>query len=727
MKVLIFILAVTLTLTTFAEENAVNVDTLSKDVSTDDLLEMDLSQLLEVEVVTASKKAQNIKLAPADMIVISEKQIKERGYKDLKDIFKDLPGFDISENVEGEIRTIVTGRGLVGNNKIMVLLDGKKLNTTTGERFVYGNNIPLFNIKQIEIIYGPSSAMYGADAYAGVINMISKTPEEINGFATDFFYDSNQTFNESIVLGKKVNDSFSIILDARRYDSGGVDVTNFSEYKTDGYKAINDDFIQPTHNYNIYTKVKLNDFTLGYYRMDANEPNGYSTNPDWYIFDKNYVWHQKINKIFGDHEYSAYSDKLHLTSSFEYSDYEVGNESCFNYPDSSGGVAYKYAKTSSFKMEEKLSLQLPSGFDLSAGLSFEMIEAFPKTSNLSKKFNEDILFDNMSPGYEDGVMGIEELNGAAGIGVRPFNKFGVYSELTKKIGEDLQINAGVRYDYASNYSPDNTNDLINPRIGVIWAPKNTTVKLLYGEAYIQPSEYDKWENFVAGDFLAHIPNLNLEAETLKSINLIFSQKILNYANVEASLFYNWANSIIRPAQMASEDAANNDFIMSKMSDTAYIETNVNTGSQETRGGELKVQFFIENLQGYLYYSYLDATDIDDETDKEYPISKTSNHKVHFGLTYTLLKNYSASFRGRWIDKANAVVGNVVKEDVIDSYFTADLSLRADFNFGLAVYLNATNIFDEKYYAPSPFGEGGWIMPKAPQPGRTIFAGLSYKF
>jgi len=42
-------------------------------------------------------------------------------------------------------------------------------------------------------------------------------------------------------------------------------------------------------------------------------------------------------------------------------------------------------------------------------------------------------------------------------------------------------------------------------------------------------------------------------------------------------------------------------------------------------------------------------------------------------------------------------------------------------------LNATNILDEKYYALSPFGEGSWIMPKAPQPGRTIFAELSYKF
>ncbi len=227
-------------------------------------------------------------------------------------------------------------------------------------------------------------------------------------------------------------------------------------------------------------------------------------------------------------------------------------------------------------------------------------------------------------------------------------------------------------------------------------------------------------NFVAGDFLAHLPNLNLEAETLKSINLILSRKILNYANIELSLFYNWANSIIRVVQFTGQ----NDFVNETItSPNGYVETNGNTGNQITRGGEFKTQFFIENLQGYIYYSYLDAFEDDKNTT---PISKISNHKVHFGLTYTLLKNYSFSFRGRWIDKANAIVENIVKEDVIDSYFTTDLSLRVDNIYGFSIYLNTTNLLNTQYYAPSPFGESSWIMPKSPQPGRTVYFGISYK-
>ncbi len=153
----------------------------------DSLMSMSLEELLNIEVITASKKTQEINFAPADITVITEEMIKERGYKDLKDIFRDLPGFDISENVEGEVRTLVINRGILGNNKIMVLRDGKKLNVTTGERFVYGNNIPLFNVSRIEVIYGPSSAMYGADAYSGVINLITKKANEIDGVDIDFF------------------------------------------------------------------------------------------------------------------------------------------------------------------------------------------------------------------------------------------------------------------------------------------------------------------------------------------------------------------------------------------------------------------------------------------------------------------------------------------------------------------------------------------------------------
>ncbi|MCJ8345046.1 TonB-dependent receptor plug domain-containing protein, partial [bacterium] len=135
--------------------------------------------LLDEVVVTASRTKQKIKKAPSTIRVISAQMIKERGYKDIKDIFRDLPGFDFSEDLAGEVRSLAIGRGILGSNKYMFLLDGKKINITSGERFILGNNIPLNMVKKIEIVYGPASAMYGADAYSGVLNIITYTYEDL--------------------------------------------------------------------------------------------------------------------------------------------------------------------------------------------------------------------------------------------------------------------------------------------------------------------------------------------------------------------------------------------------------------------------------------------------------------------------------------------------------------------------------------------------------------------
>lgn len=265
--------------------------------------EMTLEELLNIKVTTASKKPQGINFAPADILVVTQQMILERGYKDLKDVFRDLPGFDFSENVEGEVRTIVINRGILGNNKLMILRDGKKLNVTTGERFVYGNNLPLFNVSRIEVIFGPTSAIYGADAYSGVINLISKSAKDINGVEVNSSVGSNASFDESVLFGKKFDNDLELFISARKYNSRGIDPTGFPDYQN-----YNHEFSQPTNDYNIFSTIKTGDFTLGLYRMDANEPNGYGTRPDqgddWYVFNDSYVWHQVINKAFFDHLFS---------------------------------------------------------------------------------------------------------------------------------------------------------------------------------------------------------------------------------------------------------------------------------------------------------------------------------------------------------------------------------------------------------------------------------------
>ncbi len=109
---------------------------LARKNSIDDLLWGD-----DIYVTTVSKKQEHVADAPATVIVITDEMIKERGYRDLKDVFNDLPGFDISINVYGEFSTLISQRGISGNNKIGLLLDGVSITSPSGKQFQFGNNV----------------------------------------------------------------------------------------------------------------------------------------------------------------------------------------------------------------------------------------------------------------------------------------------------------------------------------------------------------------------------------------------------------------------------------------------------------------------------------------------------------------------------------------------------------------------------------------------------------
>ncbi len=187
-------------------------------------------EAFDMQVVTASKKAQKISEAPATMITITQEQIEAYGWRDLKDVFKAIPGVDVSYNVQGELKTSVIMRGISGNQKILILQDGHKYSPESGERFLYAYNMPLNIYKRIEIIYGPASGMYGADAYAGVINLITKDGADYNGNQVSAGYLSTGAYTADAAFGKKIDDDTDLVMSARRnFENFGLFVQ--TEYK----------------------------------------------------------------------------------------------------------------------------------------------------------------------------------------------------------------------------------------------------------------------------------------------------------------------------------------------------------------------------------------------------------------------------------------------------------------------------------------------------------------
>jgi outer membrane receptor for ferrienterochelin and colicins len=183
-------------------------------------------------VTSVSKRAENIYETPATIAVITRDDIIKRGYNDLVELLKDVPGFDLTMFYGPEYANIYQ-RGFRQNNteKTLLLIDGIEENDLWTNWAYIDRQYPLSNIERVEIIYGPASTMYGPNAFAGVINVISRNsvdaikPGRNIGISGKVNYGTYNTRTVDLsVSGKKRTVSFT--LSGRLYHSDEHDLSS---------------------------------------------------------------------------------------------------------------------------------------------------------------------------------------------------------------------------------------------------------------------------------------------------------------------------------------------------------------------------------------------------------------------------------------------------------------------------------------------------------------------
>lgn len=127
------------------------------------------------QVYSVSKANESMAEAPATVVLISEEQIANRGYQSLEELLHDLPGFDISTG-RGAAYANIYQRGFRSNqtDHTLLLIDGVEMNDLSSHNAFISRQYAMTNIKQVEVVYGPISNIYGANAFSGVINVITK-------------------------------------------------------------------------------------------------------------------------------------------------------------------------------------------------------------------------------------------------------------------------------------------------------------------------------------------------------------------------------------------------------------------------------------------------------------------------------------------------------------------------------------------------------------------------
>jgi len=141
----------------------------------DSLLSLSIEELLNVQVSTASRVGTStLQEAPATIRIVTAEQIADRGYRSLLEVLADQPEIKVDFAVDPRWMNDITVRGVRYMDKVLFLLDGQRISSPTNELIPIMENYPVHLAQQIEIIFGPASALYGADAFSGVVNIITK-------------------------------------------------------------------------------------------------------------------------------------------------------------------------------------------------------------------------------------------------------------------------------------------------------------------------------------------------------------------------------------------------------------------------------------------------------------------------------------------------------------------------------------------------------------------------
>jgi iron complex outermembrane recepter protein len=136
----------------------------------------------EETVSTAIRREQPISQAPSNVYVISAEDIRQSGAPDIPTILRRIPGIEVMQVTGADFNVSARGNNQLFANKMLVLVDGRSVYVDVqGFLFWKGLPVTLPEIKQIEVIKGPVAALYGFNAFDGVVNIITKSPKEMEG------------------------------------------------------------------------------------------------------------------------------------------------------------------------------------------------------------------------------------------------------------------------------------------------------------------------------------------------------------------------------------------------------------------------------------------------------------------------------------------------------------------------------------------------------------------
>ena len=257
--------------------------------------ESELQRIINKNVAVSSNNGLSTRETPGIISIVTAEEIQNSGARDLIDVLRLVPGFDVLQDLQ-----FVMGIGLRGNwaneGKVLVMLDGHPLNELLYQTVALGNRFPVDGIERIEIIRGPGSAIYGGSAEYGVINIITKAAESLNGVAVygiGGFHNGAVGRTNGGVMAAKKGEEFSWDFSAFKGNGIVSDRTYQDLYQSNDVQDLSKTTRADPTNINLGFKYKGISVRTMYDQFETSDPVTFVSNKNFYA-DIRYNW--KVNE-----------------------------------------------------------------------------------------------------------------------------------------------------------------------------------------------------------------------------------------------------------------------------------------------------------------------------------------------------------------------------------------------------------------------------------------------
>jgi iron complex outermembrane receptor protein len=672
-------------------------------------------------VSIATGTPQPVSKAPSVATVITAADIKTSGATTLSDILESVPGLHVSRSgllwaplysIRG-IQTLYTP-------EVLIMINGIPLtNSYYGDRGRLMGDIPLEHIARIEVIRGPGSAVHGAEAVSGAINIITKTAGEIEGTESGLRAGSYRTYDGWLQHGGKWGE-----VDVAAYLRMGTTEGSNGTVGADAQTALDQAFgthasNAPGRTQNGYDSIDARlDMSLDHWRLrlgHVDRPNHGTGTGVADALDPLTKGHGKYTNADLTWHNPKFTENWALTAQASYYDiseeenditlFPAGSAFPLALPGGTGSAIGMVGRPEHWERQERLNFSaLYGGFEthkLRAGAGYNLIDMYrvTETKNFTFVYVPGVGNVPMCINLACSIVEATPANGLAFL--TPHGRRSVFAYLQDEwtLAPDWHLTTGLRHDKYSDFG-----STTNPRIALVWdTAYNLTSKLMFGRAFRAPSVV---ELYTVNNPQA-IGNPNLKPESISTTELAFAWQPTSSLRTGLNLFHYQMSDVIRFVANA---------------DPSTGSSAQNSGDQYGNGLELEFSWDASSTVR-LSGNHAFQRSIDESTRQDAGLAP--HHHTYVRTDWRFSAGWIVSGQvNRVADRRRQAGDNRPK---IPDYTTADLTLRSNpTGRGWEFAVSIRNLFNADVREPTAAAAALNLPGDIPMPRRNLYAELRHR-